>query len=200
MATIEIERNIQQSEENILSGSHNENQDGAQWYALWVYRNLTAPVVEICRERSIEHYIPVRLVERFGSEGIEYREEPVISGLMFIRTTLRLLTEIQRLSMNRAIPYRHPGTSEPAAIDDRTMEIFIFVTRTGARQIEAVEPTMERGDKVRVTDGLFKGAEGYIRRVHGTKRFIVAIEGIAAIAVTHIPRQFLEKITPEADS
>ena len=176
-----------------------KNQQNVQWFALWVYRNLVTPITEICKQNGIEYYIPMRLTECFGSDGIAYREEPVISGLMFVRSTLEQLADIQRRSTNRAIPYRHPGSTEPAQIDDRTMEIFMFVTRTGARHIEAVELTIDKGDKVRVTDGIFKGAEGYIRRIHGTKRFVVAIEGITAVAVTHIPRQFLEKIADAAE-
>ena len=52
-----------------------------------------------------------------------------------------------------------------------------------------------KGDRVRVTEGVFKGAEGYITRVHGTKRFVVVIEGIAAVATSYIPGKFLEKLT-----
>ena len=177
----------------------NDNAENREWFALWVYRNLVATVTDICRRDGLECYIPMRLRERFGDNGIEYREEPVITGLVFVKSTAGRLKELQRETSNRAIPYRNPGSSEPAAIDNRAMEIFMFVTRTGARTIEAVDAVMDRGDKVRVTDGLFKGAEGYIRRVNGTKRFVVAIEGIAAVAVTHIPRQFLEKIEQPAE-
>lgn len=164
-----------------------------------IYRNRTAPVTAICRRSNVQHYVPVRLVQHFGSDGIEYREEPAVSGLIFVRTTRENLDEIRRQSANGAIPYRHPGSSEPTPIDDRAMEIFIFVTRTGARQIEAVELPIDKGDKVKVTDGLFKGAEGYIRRIHGTRRLVVALEGITAVAVTHIPRQFLQKVEPQRE-
>ena len=187
------ERNIMRTENNTVTSVSNDNSEHLRWFALWVYRNLTAPVAALCRREGIEHYIPMRMVERFVNGGVEYGEEPVISGLMFVRTTVGRLNDIQHATANRAIPYRQPGSSEPAPVDDRSMEIFMFVTRTGARQAEAVELELAKGDKVRVTEGLFKGAEGYIRRIHGTKRFVVALEGIAAIAVTHVPRQFLEK-------
>ncbi len=42
--------------------------------------------------------------------------------------------------------------------------------------------------------GPFKGAEGYIVRVKNTKRFIVSIEGVAAVATGYIPKNFIEKI------
>ena len=43
------------------------------------------------------------------------------------------------------------------------------------------------GDKVRVTGGPFKGAEGYIKRIRGNRRLVVALEGIIAVATTYIP-------------
>jgi transcription antitermination factor NusG len=74
------------------------------------------------------------------------------------------------------------------------MELFRYIARTAAREIEFVEYEPNKGDKERITGGVFAGATGYIRRVHGTKRFVVCIEGIAAIATTYIPRQYIEKI------
>jgi transcription antitermination factor NusG len=50
------------------------------------------------------------------------------------------------------------------------------------------------GDEVRVTGGPFKGAEGYIKRIRGNRRLVVALEGIIAVATTYIPGRFLEKM------
>lgn len=50
---------------------------------------------------------------------------------------------------------------------------------------------LRRGDRVRVTEGVFK-AEGYIRRVKGNRRLIVSIEGVVAVATTYIPGCFLK--------
>ena len=47
------------------------------------------------------------------------------------------------------------------------------------------------GDRVRVTGGVFKGAEGYIKRIKGRRRLIVSITGICAVATSFIPNCFL---------
>lgn len=169
-----------------------------QWYALWVFRGLTAPITTYCNDHDIEIYQPVRLVERFTGAGLGYREEPVIPSLLFVKTVPQQLVEIKRISNNRSTAYCLPGTSEPAAISDRDMEIFMLVVKRGAERLEQVDFPIDKGDRVRVTDGIFKGAEGYIRRIHGSRRFVVAIEGVVAVALTHIPRQFLEPATSPA--
>lgn len=174
------------------------NEEQPHWYALWVYRGLTAPVIAQCAEKGIRTYQPMRLVEQFTDDGLDYKEEPVLSSLLFVRTTLAELAGLQRDSKNRGLPYCYPGTRMPAPIEDKAMEIFMLVVKHGAAHVEQVEFPIDKGDRVRVTEGMFKGAEGYIRRVHGSRRFVVALEGVVAIAVTHVPRQFLELVNPPA--
>ena len=169
-----------------------------RWYALWVYRGLTGPVVQQCESREIPFYRPMRLVEDFAGEKLAYKEEPVLPSLLFVRTTEGIVKELQRESANRCIPYCELGTRVPAPIADAAMDMFMLVVKKGAANVESVEMPIDKGDRVRVTDGMFKGAEGYIRRVHGSRRFVVAIEGVVAVAVTHIPRQFLERVNPPA--
>lgn len=165
------------------------------WYALWVYRGLVMPVVEMCRRRNLQSYRPMRPAKRLEGDCVEYREECIMPNLMFIRTTAEDVAAMKSASKNRYLPYCYPGTNDPAPIDDRTMEIFMLVVKSGGERAECVELPIDKGDRVRVTGGIFRGAEGYIRRIHGSRRFVVAIEGVAAVAVTHIPRQFLEPAT-----
>lgn len=172
-------------------------QEQVHWYALRSYHNRTlAPVVSLCERLGAETFIPERLELKptYTDDEPLYERKLLLPNLLFVRATHRLLGELRQAFPANLSVYRNPGCDEPAAIDDRAMEIFMLVVKTGARCLEAVDLPMDKGDKVRVTGGLFKGAEGYIRRVHGTKRFVVAIEGVAAVAVTHVPRQFLERV------
>lgn len=166
------------------------------WYALWIYRNLVSPIITLCEVNGIQCYRPMRLVERVTAAGIDYEEEAALPNLLFVKTSEAFVKELKKITRNRGTAYCYPGTNTPEPIDERAMEIFMLVVSVGARHMEAVDLPIDKGDKVRVIGGIFKGAEGYIRRVHGSKRFVVAIEGIAAIAVTHIPKQFLERIEP----
>ena len=93
--------------------------------------------------------------------------------------------------------YTYRLSRQPAVIPDREMQIFRMVTDTGDPDLEYMDidaHTFKTGQHVRVTGGLFEGAEGYIKRIRGDKRLIVAIEGIVAVATSYIPSCFLEKI------
>ncbi len=170
------------------------DEDALNWYALRVYQNRSAAVKAEIERGGYEYYVPTRQVERnvFGRKMTV--QQPLVTSIVFVRATSHYIEALSKDQMISATAYRQPGTSDPAVISDREMEIFMLVTRVGADTAEAVELSLAQGDRVRVTDGPFKGAEGYIARVHGAKRLIVAIEGVAAIALTYIPKNFLEKI------
>jgi transcription antitermination factor NusG len=58
------------------------------------------------------------------------------------------------------------------------------------------EAHFEVGERVRITGGAFKGCEGRLIKIEGkrSKRFVVAIEGIIAVAVSGITAENIEKI------
>ncbi|MCM1502954.1 MAG: UpxY family transcription antiterminator [Bacteroidales bacterium] len=168
------------------------------WYAYKVYYNKMKEVKETVLRDGFTYYIPVRPILKHDSYDVisenAYEEEPIVPSLIFIRSTKEYMEQIRRNPDSRISVYCAPGTNLPASIPDREMEIFMFVIRTGCRTLEPIDMNFTKGDRVRVTGGMFDGAEGYITRVHGTRRFVVMIEGVAAIATVYIPRHFIEKI------
>ena len=165
-----------------------------QWYALRVFHNKTSQVWALAERDGVECYTPIREIEEVHDGILHIREKRIMPSLVFMRTTPEYITRLRRLTEDSIYPYCEPRTSKPQPIPDSEMELFRYIARTAAREIEFIEYEPNKGDKVRITGGVFAGATGYIRRVHGTKRFVVCIEGIAAIATTYIPRQYIEKI------
>ena len=50
------------------------------------------------------------------------------------------------------------------------------------------------GEKVRVKEGIYKGVEGYIKRIDRNKRLLVCLSGIAVVMLSYIEPQYLEKV------
>lgn len=103
---------------------------------------------------------------------------------------------MQRQLTDRAILYtRHcdDGRRRPYAIPDREMNVFMLVASSGETGLEYFgdeDRKFAEGQRVRVTDGPFRGAEGSIQRIHGDRRLLVSIRGICAVATTYIPKHF----------
>ncbi len=164
------------------------------WYALRVFHNRSAEVRARVEQSGGECFVPMQTVERnIGYQTVKVLRR-VIPSLLFVRAAKEYVERIRKDPKNHTAAYCAPGTKEPAVIPDREMNVFIFVTTADSRNLEPVDPALAKGDRVRVTGGPFKGAEGYIVRVKNTKRFIVSIEGVAAVATGYIPKNFIEKI------
>ncbi len=83
-------------------------------------------------------------------------------------------------------------------IPNNQMETFRLVTLKGSEGLDFFScediSRFRCGNKVRVTDGPFKGAEGYIKRIKRDRRLLISIEGIVAVATAHIDPSLLEVI------
>ena len=173
--------------------------DEEHWYALKVFYNRVFEVERLLAQDGVKSYIPLRCVETTVGGRTIRRREPAVSSLMFVRGREQYVLELSKRLKNTMplMAYLDRDTRKPAVISDLEMNVFMLVTSTGDPGLEYLgeEPSdLRSGDRVRVTEGPFKGAEGYIKRIKGNRRLIVSIEGVVAVATTYIPGCFLEKI------
>ena len=100
------------------------------WFALKVFYNKVFDIEELLKKDALQTYIPCEeaLVERAGVRKKVRR--PLISSLMFFRSTARQATEVQRVLTDKVILYtRQEGLKKiPFAIPEREMNIFMLVT------------------------------------------------------------------------
>lgn len=154
------------------------------WYALKVYFHRQAALIADLTEHGTEYFSPAK----------------VIPSLLFVRCSLEYIKQFAAEHWQQSRVYREPGSRKPSAIPDREMEVFRFVVTAGEQGLTLLgddRPEYHQGDRVRVTDGPFKGAEGHIKRIKKDRRVVVAIGGVVAVAITYIHPKFLEKVAEE---
>ena len=155
-----------------------EGEEKKLWYAAKVFYNRTLQIKEQLVEDNVEYFIP-----------------EVITSLVFIHVEDEYLKKFEQENFSRIWVYRDLLTHKPMPIQDREMEVFIFVCSAGQQGLTYLgddRPEYHQGDLVRVTDGPFKGAEGHIKRIKKNRLLVVSIRGVAAVATTYIHPQFLE--------
>lgn len=174
--------------------------DGLRWYALKVFYNRVVHLKSLL-PAGIESYVPVHTIEKYDGGRLSYVEEPLIPSLMFVRCEERWLVNFKHEHNGDFMYYtvKDPdGNNVPGPIRDDEMRSFILVTSADAgRQamyFGADAPEYHTGDRVRVIDGIYKGAEGYIKRIKRDRKLVVAVSGIAVVAVSYIHPDFLEKL------
>jgi len=191
------------------------------WYALKVFYNKVFEMEALLGDMGLETYIPVRKVQLKGEEHLRvarrlatpddrrrdnqyiqagpviYKRETVVSSLLFVRAPESRIKEIPEILGGGGFVYRTADREREAVIPDRQMAMFRMVCSSGADGLEFFsDEDMTRyrqGDRVRVTEGPLKGAEGYVKRIRKDRRLLVAIEGFVAVATSFIPPQFLSK-------
>lgn len=151
------------------------------WYAFKVYYNKVQPLIAECKERGLEFFAPT----------------DVIKSLLFLHCDEE---EVQRFVADRwqrVWLYREAESRRPAAIPDHEMEVFRFVVTAGRDGLQLLgddRPEYHEGDRVVVTGGPFKGAEGHIKRIKRDRRLVVTIRGVVAVATTYIHPCLLRKV------
>lgn len=173
------------------------NNNDLHWFALKVFFNKVLWMESELKKMSVECYYPVKLVvhEHNGEQAVI--REPAVSSLIFIHCSTTQAEEIQKCFDGRVILYRYRSSRRPAVISDREMNAFKMVTSGSNPDLEYMDAqavNFKKGQHVRVTGGPFEGAVGYIQRIKGNKRLIVAIEGVVAVATSYIPSCYLQKL------
>jgi putative LPS biosynthesis related transcriptional regulatory protein len=88
-------------------------------------------------------------------------------------------------------------SKSPTVIPERQMQDFMAVVATQNEHVEIVAPQdvdLEKGDPVRVTEGIFAGIEGRYIRHKGHSKVAVAIRNVATALTAYIPLKYIAKI------
>lgn len=151
------------------------------WYALKVYYNRIQPLIADCQSLGIEYFAPVA----------------VIKSLLFLHCDEISMARFVIAHRNNVWVYYNSEHTQAAVIPDKEMEVFRFVVTAGQDGLELLgddKPEYHVGDRVMVTDGPFKGAEGHIKRIKHDRRLIVSINGVVAVATTYIHPSLLKRV------
>ena len=176
------------------------NNSKKHWFALKVFYNKVFAIEELLLKKKIKCYIPCETVKYLKQYVTKKNvRKPVINSLLFFHSETYIAKEIQKILTDKVILYTRQIDFKkiPLAIPEREMNIFMLVTSSGEKGLEYFDtdnPKFYQGDHVKVIDGTFKGAEGYICRIKKNHRLIITVHGVCAVATSYIPQAFLKKI------
>lgn len=167
------------------------------WYALKVFYKRHAAIEATLQRDGVESYIPKRSVPILRNGHLTDIERPIDPMLMFVHSTEEYIAQLDRMLHEKAMVYHYPGTQEPAPIPDEEMEIFRFIVSASANGLEILGSLPEnktRGERYRVIGGPLEGIEGFLIRLHSTRRLVIEIGTVMCIATSYIPQKYLQKI------
>jgi len=154
----------------------------------------------ILDQMNVESYVPMRYIEKTINGRKQRAVEPAIHNLLFVHASRDFLQSLKN-RLEESVPMRYimdKSDRKPIIVPQKQMEDFIKVTSTSEEEIIYLENpdfAAKVGEKVRITGGVFEGVEGKILRIKNNKKIVVAIEGIAAVAIAFVPSRLIEIIS-----
>ena len=150
---------------------------------------------------KVENFIPMHyeLVDVLNQRRL--MRVPAIHNLIFIHTTQETLTDL-KMTCRELEPLRYmmkpsddgSNRREIIRVPDKQMEDFIRVSSAEDDRVMFLNYgnyLAKPGQHVKVTQGYFAGVEGVIKRIKNNRRVVVQIDGVAAVAITHVPTNHL---------
>ncbi len=172
---------------------------GLHWYAFKVFYNKVFEIDKEIHKQKIETYFPVLKSYKLVDDKPKLVQKPAISSLIFVHCTKNEVESLEQSLFGKVMLYTHvtDGTRLPSPIDEEEMRVFKLVTSVEDERLQYLDVgsvNYKEGQRVRVLDGPYKDCVGYIKRIKGNRRLLVAVEGLALVATSYIPSEFLEKI------
>lgn len=170
-----------------------------KWYPLRVTYGRELKLKERLDQLQVVSYIPMRYkkVEKDGKRKTVL--VPAVSNLCFAYTTRDVIDRL-RSGLLETLPFHYiwdKATSLPIVVPDKAMDDFIKVSSSledDLVYLSEVSPLLRAGQKVRVIAGPFAGIEGKVVRIRKSKRVMVELPGMLAVATTYIRGEWLERV------
>ena len=156
------------------------------WYPLRITYSRELALKNYLDSKQIENFIPMRYEYIVRNECKIRKLVPAIHNLVFVRSTRKQLEEIKEAKV-AILPIRYImdcETQQPITIPDVQMRSFIDPTTIN----------LKRGQRVRITGGVFEGVEGEFVRIKDDRRVVVVIQGLMAVATAFIHPSLIEQI------
>ena len=179
-----------------------QTEKSLQWFPMRVTYNRELKVKEHLDTIDVESFIPLRY--EFVGKGNDKKRKlvPAIHNLIFIRSTKQQLTYLKQ-RVKELEPLRFivrttlDGNSEILRIPDRQMENFLRVASVQDDSVMFLQPgdyINKVGRRVLITEGVFAGVEGVIKRFKNNRHVVIQMEGLAAVAITYVPANYIATI------
>lgn len=171
------------------------------WYVMRVTYQREIFASKILDELNIKNFVPTQRTKIRNSQGISigWKTEALVHNYIFIFSNFNRIMELKqgRLEFLRFLMSKNNGDfMEPQTVREREMQNFIKIVNTQKAVILDASIDLKKGEKVRVLTGVFEGVEGTLVTMPNkrSKRVVVKIEGVAAVATILLSNRDVERI------
>ena len=171
------------------------------WFALRATYSRELKVRDQLAERGVRTFVPMIWKRCPVKPGMTQTRKlvPAISSLCFVYWTKADLDQyIRSFGDVKPVNYYWDRTKDcPLVVPEKAMEDFIKVSSSADEDliyITEINEKLREGQTVRVKEGSFAGVEGKVVRIKKSRRILVELPGMLAVASTYVSPSMLEII------
>jgi len=179
-----------------------------RWYVLRVTYGREEKAYGIITEEKEDVFMPCQYVLKERNGKKIWTVSPLLPNIVFVYATREGVEKILsknalqptpflKYFRNRLLPKDNEGKNPPLVIGESVMRSFIkavSVNNDHSMIVDRRQCHFRSGDKVKVTEGEFKGVEGYVARVAGQQRVVIELLDSCCFATAYVPSAFLSKV------
>ena len=171
-----------------------------QWYVLRVSYSRSLKIKAILDERGVTTFIPMVWQKKTEGGKTEKKLVPAVGNLCFVRWTKTAIDEfIRSYGDSSPVHYYWDRTASRAmTIPEKAMNDFITVASSLDEDliyITEISDKLREGQMVKVKSGSFTGVTGKIVRIRKSRRILVELPGMLAVASTYVRPENIEILT-----
>lgn len=169
------------------------------WYVLRATYSRELKVCDALNRMGIRTFVPMMWKKKIVDGKEEKILVPAVGSICFVYSTKEDIDAyIRGFGGNSPVHYYWDRIeNKPLTVSDKAMEDFIAVASTMDEDLVYMTEINERlreGEKVTVKEGPFKGVHGTVVRIRKSRRIMVEIPGMLAVASAYVPIKDLEII------
>lgn len=163
--------------------------DMLNWYALYTKSRHEKFIDEELDKRKIESFLPMRTIKRRWSDRTVTIKEPLFTSYIFVK--IDPINKTDALRIKGAVKFVSAG-QKPIPIEEGV----IFSLKNIIQNEIPIDPFpyLDKGDRVCVKSGPFKGTEGFIVLKDNKKcRLVISVAAIRSSLAVEIDSYLVEK-------
>lgn len=179
--------------------------DTPHWYALRTTYGREKKAYDYLTAKGITAFYPTTNVVKLIKGKRKNVTESRLPNIFFAYGTEEQLKEYVYDNVNlpflrfyyRHIHERNRIIKTPLIVPDNQMDSLKIICAADADNtfVSLVKvPKFEKGQLVKVTDGVFKGVTGRVARWQGQQRVAVIVDDLVTVCTAYVPNAFLEKV------
>lgn len=171
----------------------------SSWYALRVSYSRELKIQETLNGLGVRTFVPMMWKKSASADGTQVTKKlvPAVGNLCFAYWTKPAIEDFIR-GFGESSPvhfYWDRTANRPMIVSDKAMNDFMKVSSTLDEDliyITEITGKLREGQTVKVKEGPFEGVEGKVVRIRKSRRILVELPGMLAVATTYIAPEKLE--------